>query len=90
MAFLTGFAIYFVIWWVTLFLVLPHGNRSQAEAEERALGTDPGAPVNARFGLKLAINTLLAGVVFGIYWLASSYFGLSFSNLPSPFPDHLK
>ena len=36
MAFFTGFAIYFVIWWVTLFIVLPHGNKSQA-ARTRAL-----------------------------------------------------
>lgn len=89
MTFLTGFAIYFVIWWVTLFLVLPYGNRSQAEAEERALGTDPGAPVNARFGTKLLVNTILAGIVFAIYWITTTYFGLSFANLPNVFPAHL-
>jgi len=31
MAFFTGFAVYFLIWWITLFIVLPYGNRSQAE-----------------------------------------------------------
>ena len=83
MTFLTGFAIYFVIWWVTLFLVLPYGNRSQAEAQDRALGTDPGAPVNARIGLKLIINSILAALVLGIYWLVTAYMGVGLSDLPT-------
>ena len=31
----TGFAIYFVIWWIVLFLTLPFGVRSQHEDGER-------------------------------------------------------
>ena len=30
----TGFAIYFVIWWIALFLTLPFGVRSQHEDGE--------------------------------------------------------
>ena len=41
----TAFAIYFVMWWVTLFLTLPFGVRSQHEDGEGAPGTDPGAPI---------------------------------------------
>ena len=44
----TAFAIYFVIWWVTLFLTLPFGVRSQHEDGEGAPGTDPGAPILAQ------------------------------------------
>ena len=40
----TIIAIYFLIWWLTLFAVLPWGVRSQTEAGEFAPGTDPGAP----------------------------------------------
>ena len=90
MSFLTAFAIYFVIWWLTLFFVLPYGNRSQAEANERKLGTDPGAPVNARLGLKLVINSVIAAVVVGIYWFATDYFGWSMDDLPSFMPEHLR
>lgn len=28
------FAVYFIVWWMTLFAVLPFGLRTQAEAEE--------------------------------------------------------
>ena len=38
-------AIYFLIWWITLFAVLPFGVRSQHEGEDFAQGTDPGAPI---------------------------------------------
>ena len=44
MSWTTGFAIYFVAWWVLLFIVLPFGVRSQDEDGEVVPGTDPGAP----------------------------------------------
>ncbi len=62
----TAIAIYFLIWWVTLFAVLPFGVRSQEEQGEFAAGTDPGAPVAARLLWKLVWTTLVASVVFGI------------------------
>ena len=40
----TVIAIYFLIWWMTLFAVLPWGVRSQEESGEVTPGTDPGAP----------------------------------------------
>ena len=42
MAISTAIAIYFLIWWIVLFAVLPWGVRAQGE--EGAPGTDPGAP----------------------------------------------
>jgi predicted secreted protein len=62
----TAIAIYFLIWWVTLFAVLPWGVRSQEEQGGFAAGTDPGAPVAARLLWKLVWTTLVASVVFGI------------------------
>ena len=47
MATSTVIAIYFLIWWVTLFAVLPWGVRNQEESGEVAPGTDPGAPAYA-------------------------------------------
>ncbi|MFZ1814479.1 MAG: DUF1467 family protein [Rhizobiaceae bacterium] len=86
MSFLTGFAVYFIIWWVTLFMVLPVGVKSQAEEGERLQGTDPGAPVQSRFGMKLVANTLLAGVVFAIWYYLTHVAGFGFDPFPSLFP----
>jgi predicted secreted protein len=62
----TALAIYFVLWWVTLFLTLPFGVRSQHEEGEGAPGTDPGAPIMARMGHKLIWTTVISGIIFGI------------------------
>ena len=62
----TLLAIYFVLWWVTLFLILPFGVRSQHEEGEGAPGTDPGAPILARMGNKLIWTTIVSAVIFGI------------------------
>ena len=58
----TALAVYFVIWWITLFLTLPFGVRSQHEDGEGAEGTDPGAPVLARMGRKLIWTTIISAV----------------------------
>jgi predicted secreted protein len=62
----TALAIYFVVWWVTLFLTLPFGVRSQHEDGEGAPGTDPGAPVVSQMGRKLIWTTLISAVFFGL------------------------
>jgi predicted secreted protein len=66
----TGFAIYFVIWWIVLFLTLPFGVRSQHEDGESPPGTDPGAPVATMMGRKLIWTTLLSAVIFAAAMLA--------------------
>lgn len=66
----TGIAIYFLIWWVTLFAVLPWGVRNQEESGEVAPGTDPGAPALHRVWHKLGWTTLVATMIFGILYIA--------------------
>lgn len=64
----TGIAIYFLIWWLTLFAVLPWGVRSQHEGGDFAPGTDPGAPVIPRLWWKLLWTTLVSAVIFAILY----------------------
>ena len=56
----TAIAVFFLIWWVVLFAVLPWGVRSQHEAgrdvEPMAPGTDPGAPTHFSLGRKLSVD----------------------------------
>lgn len=68
MATSTIIAIYFIIWWVVLFAVLPWGVHSQQESGEVAPGTDPGAPAAHRIGMKLITTTVVASVVFGLLY----------------------
>ncbi len=64
MATTTAVAIYFLIWWVVLFAVLPWGVRSQGEGG--VAGTDPGAPLLPRIKIKLVWTTVVATVIFAI------------------------
>ncbi|HVV61529.1 MAG TPA: DUF1467 family protein [Pseudolabrys sp.] len=73
----TLIAIYFIIWWVVLFAVLPWGVRSQEESGEISAGTDPGAPASARMLRKLIFTTLISAVIFGVFY------GLQAANIIS-------
>lgn len=67
----TAFAIYFVLWWIVLFAVLPFGVRSQAESGDELSGTDPGAPIRPQMGRKLIWTTIISALIFGIAMAAS-------------------
>jgi predicted secreted protein len=60
----TAIAIYFLIWWLTLFAVLPWGVSSQYD--EGAPGTDPGAPRVHNVARKLVWTTVVATVIFAV------------------------
>ena len=63
-----GLALYFVIWWITLFAVLPFGIRSQHETGDVVAGTEPGAPVLPGLLRKAVITSLIAAVIFAGVW----------------------
>ncbi len=65
-----AFAIYFIIWWVSLFVVLPFGVRTQSDTGEVVQGTSAGAPINPRLGRVAALTTIVASVAFAAVLLA--------------------
>lgn len=83
----TGVALYFLFWWLCLFAVLPFGVRSQAETGDINPGTEPGAPTKPHIWKKFLANSILAAIVFGIYWFVTVKMGYSLDNIPSPFPQ---
>jgi predicted secreted protein len=73
MSLATALAIYFLIWWIALFAVLPWGVRSQEETGTVAEGTDPGAPAIPHLGRKLIWTTLVAALVFVLWYVVYTY-----------------
>jgi predicted secreted protein len=71
-----GLAVYFVIWWIVLFAVLPFGVSSQAESGDVAEGTEPGAPVVPGLIKKALITSVIAAAVFGLVWYIWATFDL--------------
>jgi predicted secreted protein len=70
MSWTTAAAIYFIIWWVVLFAVLPFGVRSHAEAgTEVEAGHDPGAPTAPALWSKVIWTTVVATALFALCWV---------------------
>lgn len=65
-----GLALYFMIWWMVLFAVLPFGVKTQGEAGEVVPGTPASAPARQQMVKLFAINTVLAALVFAFVWYA--------------------
>ena len=89
MTFTTALAAFFLIWWVSLFAVLPWGIRSQHEGGEMAPGTDPGAPTSFRLGQKLLWTTAVAVVIYAGCYVVYSQHLVTLSELMGRF-DYAK
>ncbi len=74
---LTIAAVYFIVWWLVLFAVLPWGMRTQEEEGEVVLGTTASAPARPRILRTLIVTTVVAAIFVGAFWVAVDVFGLS-------------
>ena len=63
MGWLTGIVVYILVWWVTLFAILPLW---VTPSEPDDVGGPAGAPQNPMLARKLALTTAVAAVI----WLA--------------------
>lgn len=62
----SAIVLYAVIWFVTLFVVLPLNLRTQGEENNVVPGTPSSAPADARLGRKVRIVTLVALPIWGV------------------------
>jgi len=60
----SAFVVFLIIWWVVLFAILPIGVRGQAEEDDVARGTEPGAPTKANMLWKVKITTIITLVLW--------------------------
>ncbi len=68
-----GLALYFIIWWMVLFAVLPFGLTTQEEAGDIVPGTPGSAPARSRMLRIFLINTVVAAIVFAVVWAAITF-----------------
>ena len=85
MSLISAAAIYFIIWWLTLFAVLPWGVRTQEDDKEVVPGSAPSAPSKPMLGKKLFATTIISSAIFVLVYLAITRGWLtldSFSFIP--------
>jgi predicted secreted protein len=76
-------AIYFVLWWIVLFAVLPFGVRNAAESGVEVLeGHDAGAPVAPLLKKKVIATTLISALIFAVFYMLITSGTLNLDDLP--------
>ena len=90
MAIGTAIAIYFVVWWIVLFAVLPFGMRSQHEDNVVVPGTPASAPTRSHFGKAALRTTIVSAILFGAYYLVFDTLGYSFNDIPFVAPERFQ
>jgi predicted secreted protein len=82
----TALAIFFLIWWVVLFAVLPWGVHRQDEVGSEVVpGTDPGAPAVPHLLRKLVWTTLVSVLIFAACYVVYVDRLVSLDGLMAPF-----
>jgi predicted secreted protein len=66
-------AVYFTMWWIVLFAILPWGVRSQHESGDWQAGTDPGAPIAPKLAVKALATTVVSAILFAAFWAYIEY-----------------
>jgi predicted secreted protein len=67
-------AVYFTMWWIVLFAVLPFGVRNASETDPRSgapmppAGADPGAPMAPMIAMKALWTTLISAALFALLY----------------------
>ena len=67
MGWASGIAVYLIIWWVVIFMVLPWGVRTVDDAEI-VKGHASSAPKRPRILAKAAVTSLIAAVLWAIVY----------------------
>ncbi len=87
MSIMSGIAIYFIIWWTALFALLPVGLRTQAEENNVTLGTVASAPATPRICRAFLRTTVVATLIFAVYYYVTQVSGFGLDDIPHFFPD---
>ncbi|MBL0372842.1 DUF1467 family protein [Rhizobium sp. KVB221] len=87
MPWISIFAEYFICWWITLFMVLPFGLRTQAEDNNVVNGTVQSAPTRFRPWRVFLTTTVVAAIIYAVWYYATAVVGLNALSLPRIVPE---
>jgi predicted secreted protein len=78
MGWVSGIAVYILVWWISLFTVLPLGAK---RAEDPLPGTVESAPDNPRLLFKFGITTVIATTLWLIIYVLVKSDVISFREM---------
>ncbi|MCO6050722.1 DUF1467 family protein [Mesorhizobium sp. RP14(2022)] len=80
-------ALTFIVWWLTLFAVLPFSLRTQDDENEVILGTTSSAPNGSHMRRAMLRTTIVTVILMGSAYLLVNRLGLGIDSIPSFVPD---
>lgn len=80
-------AVYFILWWLVLFVVLPFGLRTQDDEGDVTLGTVSSAPMGPHVRRAFLRTTLVSAVLLAGLYLVTQGLDVKFDDLPRFVPD---
>lgn len=86
MTWISLFALYFVMWWLVLFAMLPFGLKTQDEDENVTLGTVASAPRGPHMLKAVIRTTIVTAVILAAFYVATRVCGLGFGDIPRIVP----
>ncbi|TWH23912.1 MULTISPECIES: DUF1467 family protein [unclassified Aminobacter] len=87
MTFVSMAAVYFILWWVVLFAMLPFGLRTQDDDGEVTLGTVSSAPTGSHMLGACIRTTIVSALIFAAGYIAVEYYGFSLDDIPRIGPN---
>lgn len=87
MTWYSALAVYFILWWLVLFAILPFSLRTQDEAGDVTLGTTASAPSGGHIGRAMLRTTIVSALVFAILYVINQVYGLGFDDFPHFMPE---
>ena len=87
MTYVSALAVYFILWWMVLFAVLPFGLKTQDDEGERVLGTVSSAPRGPHVLRAMVLTTVISLVIFAVLAVLTRYYGLSIDDIPRIAPE---
>lgn len=81
-------AIYFIIWWLVLFAMLPFSLKTQDEEGETVLGTVPSAPQGPHMLRAMIRTTIVSLLIFAAFYILTKVLGFSIDDIPNFVPRY--
>jgi predicted secreted protein len=79
-------AVYFVVWWIVLFAMLPFGLRTQDDENDITLGTVSSAPRGPHMLKAIVRTTIVSLVICGALFGVTLGLGYGIDDLPRIIP----
>lgn len=87
MTWISAAALYFIVWWLTLFAILPFSLRTQDDEREIVLGTVSSAPKGPHMLRAMIRTTIVSAALLGSFYLVTRGLGLTIDDIPQIIPE---